>query len=341
MVIPRTPDELAALMPNQYLVGFLLTGDQSELLPERACGVEVGRVQFTEQDRDYLEAAVGSALSPSWFDPGLYGITILVEAPSKADATRIAWLEARPAGSFLGTYIRQPRPGLDLQRQRLVEPNGWVFIFNSGGWELATYHTWLLMTIALAKDVGVAETTFDKVLFQRLAAASDLFWQKNSREDDRLRIERATTWYGRSVSETDYASMLLKGWMALVPLVIDRRDNSGLLLDRLVALAKRHELDVDRHFLEELRDARNEIAHEASMANADPLAVDAAQLGPYLQPLRLLFMMALLFVLEFAPLDRPVVEKWVDVLAYEPSIRVDDSSLPVWHVVPEVFGHRD
>lgn len=98
---------------------------------------------------------------------------------------------------------------------------------------------------------------------------------------------------------------------------------------------------VDRHFLEQLRDARNEIAHEASTANADPLAVDAAQLGPYLQPLRVLFMMALLFVLEFEPLDEPITEKWAGVAGYVPSIKVDESSLPVWHVVPEVFGHRE
>lgn len=339
--IPKTRAELDGLRPNQYLIGFLLSSDQSELIPDRICGTEISRVRFTDDDRPYVEKALASQPSQSWFDPGLYSLTVVVEADDKTSATRSAWLQARPAASFLGTYIRHPRQGLDLQRERLVEPNGWVFIFNNGRWELATYHTWLLMSIALAHEAGVSEKRFDHGLFQRLAEASNRFWSENARQEDRLRVERGTTWYGRSVSETDYASMLIKGWMAIVPLALERRDNSGLMLDRLVALAKRHELDIDRGFLEQLRSARNEIAHEASMANADPLAVDAAQLGPYLQPLRVLFIMSLLFVLEFEPLGRPVMEKWVDLGAYAPSIRVDESSLPVWHVVPEVFGHQE
>ena len=340
MDIPNAADELAGLKPNQYMVGFLLTSDQAELVPDRICNTQISPVRFTDADRPHLEEEVGSRLSPSWFDPGLFALTRVVEASDKAGATRTAWLEVRSAASFLGTYIRQPRQGLDLQRQRLVEPNGWVFIFNQGHWELATYHTWILMTIAIAQDAGGAEKRFDEGLFKRLADASNKFWALNDRQEDRLRIERSTTWYGRSITATDYATMLIEGWMAIVPLVIQRRDNSGVMLDRLVALSKRHKRDIDRPFLEQLRDARNEIAHEASMANADPLAVDAAQLGPYLQPLRVLFMMALLFVLEFEPIDRPVIENWAYLSAYEPSEVVDEDSLPTWHVVPDVFGSR-
>ena len=73
-----------------------------------------------------------------------------------------------------------------------------------------------------------------------LAQQGNTYWCSKASDEDRVRIERATTWYGRSVSAVDYATMLLHGWMAIVPLVIGRKEHSDLMLQRLRQLAECH-----------------------------------------------------------------------------------------------------
>ena len=38
-------------------------------------------------------------------------------------------------------------------------------------------------------------------------------------------------------------------------------------------------------------------------------------------------------------MDRPILQKWEDIASYAPSVAIDESSMPVWHSVPEIFGH--
>jgi len=337
--IPTTKEELDQFHQDEFAVVFILNGDVTDRLGERVCGVELSTVKMVEADRPYVVSQVGAGVLEQWFDPGVFGLSVRVHAGDRQSAVRAAWELVRPAASFLGTYIRPPREGLDLQRSRLISPSSWVMLIHHDGWELASYNTWLLMTIAIGEDPGKVENQYNAQLFRRLVDASNAYWSQDTSGEDRLRIERSTTWYGRSISAGDYATMLLHGWMSIVPIVIGRKEHSDLMLERLSKIAARHGQALDDGFLKGLRAARNEIAHEASMANSDPLAVDAAQISHFLHPLRLLYVMCLLFVLEAPPINRPILEKWDDVDSYEPTEKIDDSSMPVWFAVPEIFGH--
>jgi hypothetical protein len=335
------PAERPRIVADDFLLAFVLTGDSDERLPSHVCGVQVSVGHAVEEDREYLDSCTHSRTPQSWFTPGFNALTVRVTAPDRSEAVRQGWQAIRAGARFLSTYIRPPRPGLDLQQQRIIEPTGWVMVSNQGAMRLVSYYTWALMTISFANQVGDPEARYNQELFARLSAASNQFWTSNRRPEDRIRIERAVTWYGRSLTVGDYATTLLHGWMATVPLVIGANEPSGLMLDRLQALAERHGYGLERRFYEDLRRARNEVAHEASMANADPLAVDTAQISHFLHPLRLLFLMALLFALEAEPPDGPLLDKWKTISGYRPTVVVDDNSAPFWHAVPEILGICD
>jgi hypothetical protein len=332
---PTNPKDVAN---DEYLLAFVLTGDATETLPARICGVQVSPGRAVEDDRPYLEACMKSGVPEAWFNPGFNSLTVRVKASDRGAAVRAGWEHVRPGSRYLSTYIRPPRPGFDLQQQRVIAPTGWVMVSHQQAMTLVSYHTWILMTIAISGQPGQIEERYNKELFVRLADLSNRFWIMTKSIEDKIRVERSVTWYGRSLSAGDYATTLLTGWMATVPIVIAARDPSGAMLDRLQAIAERHEYPVDRTFLDALRDARNEIAHEASMANADPLAVDAAQVSGFLHPLRMLFLMSLLFVLESEPTGGPILDKWATVREYKPSVLINDDTAPFWYPVPEIFG---
>lgn len=143
------PADPADLDHAAFLLAFVLTGDSSEHLPHHICGVQISSGRAVENDREYLAACMKSETPKSWFSPGFNALTVSLNDTDPSSAVRAGWNTVRPAGRFLSTYIRPPRPGLDLERQRIIEPTGWV---------LVSHHRTMALVIInrLLEDIGTA-----------------------------------------------------------------------------------------------------------------------------------------------------------------------------------------
>ena len=120
----ETMDQLKEFQQDEFVVVFILNGDVTDAIGERVCGVELSTVKMVEHDRPYVASVVGLHPPEEWFEPGVCGLSAHIHAPDRQSALREGWEQVRPAASFLGTYIRPPREGLDLQRvlaQRVSE----------------------------------------------------------------------------------------------------------------------------------------------------------------------------------------------------------------------------